>query len=233
MANLLVTRFPNGVTNVAENDLFCDLAMPDPTQFHTYFNDFDTYAAGDWTVTETSSTATQALADGDGGLLLVTNSDQDDSLCALQKVGESFLMESGKKAFFKARFKVSDATDSDVVMGLQVTDTTPLDVTDGIYFIKADGSTSANLVCRKNATTGSNVASAVATLADDTFVTLGWYYDGQGTLAYSVNGTVTGSMSASSSYLPDTDLTVSFAIQNGAAAAKTITVDYIYAAKQR
>jgi hypothetical protein len=40
-------------------------------------------------------------------------------------------------------------------------------------------------------------------------------------------------MSASSSYLPDTDLTVSFAIQNGAAAAKTMTVDYIYAAKQR
>lgn len=233
MANLLVTRFPNGVTNVAENDLFCDLAMPDPTQFHTYYNDFDTYVAGDWTVTETSSTATQALADGDGGWLLVTNSDQDDSLCALQKVGESFLMEAGKKAFFKARFKVGDATDSDVVMGLQVTDTTPLDVTDGIYFIKADGSTSVNLICRKNATTGSIAASAVATMADDTFVTLGWYYDGQGKLTYSVNGTVTGSLDASSSYLPDTDLTVSFAIQNGAAAAKTMTVDYVYAAKQR
>jgi hypothetical protein len=233
MANLLVTRFPNGVTNVAENDLFCDLASPDPTQFHTYFNDFDTYAAGDWTVTETSSTATQALADGDGGWLLVTNSDQDDSLCALQKVGESFLMESGKKAFFKTRFKVSDATQSDLVMGLQVTDTTPLDVTDGIYFQKADGSTSVNLICRKNATTGSNAESAVATLADDTFITLGWYYDGQGTVTYAVNGTVTGSMDASSSYLPDTDLTVSFAIQNGEAAAKTMTVDFVYAAKQR
>lgn len=233
MANLLVTRFPNGVTNVAENDLFCNLAMPDPTQFHTYFNDFDTYAAADWTVTETSATATQALADGDGGWLLVTNSDQDDSLCALQKVGESFLMEAGKQAFFKTRFKVSDATQSDLVIGLQVTDTTPLDVTDGIYFQKADGSTSVNLVCRKDATTGSNTKSAVATLADDTFVTLGWYYDGQGNITYSVNGTVTGSMDASSSYLPNTDLTVSFAIQNGAAAAKTMTVDLVYAAKQR
>jgi len=233
MANLLVTRFPNGVTNVAENDLFCDLASPDPTQFHTYFNDFDTYAAGDWTVTETSATATQALADGDGGWLLVTNSDQDNSLCALQKVGESFLMESGKKAFFKTRFKVSDATQSDLVMGLQVTDASPLDVSDGIYFEKADGSTSVNLICRKNATTGSNAESAVATLADDTFITLGWYYDGQGTVTYAVNGTVTGSMDASSSYLPDTDLTVSFAIQNGEAAAKTMTVDFVYAAKQR
>lgn len=233
MANLLVTRFPNGVTNVAENDLFCDLAMPDPTQFHTYFNDFDTYAAADWTVTETSATATQALADGDGGWLLLTNSTEDDSICALQKVGESFLMEAGKKAFFKTRFKVSDATQSDLVMGLQVTDASPLDATDGIYFEKVDGSASVNLVCRKNATTGSNTKSAVATLSDDTFVTLGWYYDGQGSLTYSVNGTVTGSMDASSSYLPDTDLTVSFAIQNGAAAAKTMTVDFVYAAKQR
>lgn len=233
MANLLVTRFPNGVTNVAENDLFCDLAMPDPTQFHTYFNDFDTYAAGDWTVTETSSTATQALADGDGGWLLVTNSDQDDSLCALQKVGESFLMESGKKAFFKTRFKVSDATQSDLVVGLQVTDASPLDVSDGIYFLKSDGAATVDLVCRKNATTGSNTKTAVATLSDDTFVTLGWYYDGSGSITYSVNGTVQGSLGASSSYLPDTDLTVSFAIQNGEAAVKTMTVDFVYAAKQR
>lgn len=233
MANLLVTRFPNGVTNVAENDLFCNLAMPDPTQYHTYFDDFDTYTAAQWTVTETSATATQALADGDGGWLLLTNSTEDNSLNALQKVGESFLMESGKQAFFKARFKVSDATQSDVVIGLQITDATPLDVSDGIYFLKSDGAATVDLVCRKNATTGSNTATAVATLSDNTFVTLGWYYDGQGNLTYSVNNSVTGSMSASSSYLPDTELTVSFAIQNGEAAAKTMTVDYIYAAKQR
>ena len=230
---MTTTRFPNGVTNVGEQSLFAELGQPAATLYHTYFEDFDYYTAADWTVTETQAGATQALTDGDGGLLLITNTAADNDLVSLQKVGESFRFASGKPLFFEARFKVSDATDSDVVMGLQVTDTTPLDVTDGIYFIKADGSTSANLVCRKNATTGSNVASAVATLADDTFVTLGWYYDGQGTLAYSVNGTVTGSMSASSSYLPDTDLTVSFAIQNGAAAAKTMTVDYIYAAKQR
>jgi hypothetical protein len=89
------------------------------------------------------------------------------------------------------------------------------------------------IIARKNATTGSNTATAITTLADDTFIELGWYYDGQSTIAYEVNGTVLGSVSGSSSYLPDTTCTVSFALQNGNAVARTMTVDYIFVAKER
>lgn len=233
MTSPLVTRFPNGVTNVADVNPFADLKMPDPTQYHTFFDDFDTYTAAQWTVTETQVAATQALANGDGGWLLLTNSAADNDLCALQKVGESFTMEAGKKAFFKCRFKVSDATQSDFVIGLQVTDNTPLDVTDGIYFIKDDDAASLSIVCRKDASTGSNRVNSIATLSNDTFVVLSWFYDGAGRLEYSVNDTTVGSMSASAAFLPDTSLTISFAIQNGEAVAKTMTVDYIFAAKER
>lgn len=229
----LVTRFPNGVTNVADNALFADMVQPDPTKFHTFFDDFDTYAAGDWVVTETQAGATQALTAGDGGLLLLTNSAADDDLVALQKTPAAFTFTAGKKTFFSCRFKVSDATQSDVVIGLQVVDTTPLDVTDGVYFLKADGSTAVSVICRKNATTGSTSASSIATLANDTFIELGFAYDGEGKVFYEVNGNVVGSLDASSAYLPDTDCTVSFAIQNGEAAAKTMTLDYIYVAKER
>lgn len=229
----LVTRFPNGVTNVADNALFADMVQPDPTKFHQFFDDFDTYAAGDWTVTETQAGATQALTAGDGGLLLLTNSAADDDLVALQKNPAAFTFTAGKKTFFRCRFKVSDATQSDIVIGLQVVDTTPLDVTDGVYFLKADGSTAISVVCRKNATTGSTSASSIATLADDTYISLGFAYDGEGKVFYEVNGSVVGSLDASSAYLPDTTCTVSFALQNGEAAAKTMTVDYIYAAKER
>ena len=229
----LVTRFPNGVTNVADNALFADMVQPDPTKFHQFFDDFDTYAAGDWTVTETQAGATQALTAGDGGLLLLTNSAADDDLVALQKNPAAFTFTAGKKTFFRCRFKVSDATQSDIVIGLQVVDTTPLDVTDGVYFLKADGSTAISVVCRKNATTGSTSASSITTLADDTFIELGFAYDGEGKVFYEVNGSVVGSLDASSAYLPDTTCTVSFALQNGEAAAKTMTVDYIYAAKER
>jgi hypothetical protein len=233
MGNISNTRFPYGLTNVGETDLFADMVQPDPTLFHTYFNDFDTYVAGDWTVTETDSGATQALTAGDGGLLLITNTAANDDLVALQKNPAAFTFTAGKKTFFRCRFKVSDATQSDVVFGLQVVDTTPLDVTDGIYFLKADGAATVDFVCRKNASTGSTSASAVATLANDTFIELGFYYDGQSSVAYEVNGSVLGSLDASSTYLPDTTCTVSFALQNGEAVAKTMTVDYVYVAKER
>lgn len=225
------TRFPGGVTNVTAQNPLGQYGLPDPSKWHTYFEDFDYYTAGDWTVTETGS-ATQALTDADGGVLLVTNAAADDDASFSQKVGESFLMAAGKKAIFKARFKLSDATQTDAVIGLQVTDTTPLDATDGIYFIKADGSTNLSVVCRKNATTGSTTAVAT-TLADDTYVTVAWYYDGNGNLAYFVNDVQIGTLDASSDFLPDTDLTVSFGVVNGEAVAKTMSIDYLFASKER
>jgi len=230
MSNLLVTRFPNGVTNVGEDSPFADLAMPAPTLFHTYFEDFDYYTAANWTVTETQAGATQALTDGDGGLLLLTNTAADDDLVSLQKVGESFRFASGKKLFFEARFKVSDATQSDFVVGLQITDSTPLDVSDGVFFIKADGSTSVSLVVEKNNT--ATTTASVATAANDTFIRLGFYYDGASAIEYSVNGVIKGT-SVTTNLVDDEDLTPTFAIQNGEAVAKTMTMDYIFVAKER
>ena len=230
MANLLVTRFPNGVTNVGEDSPFADLAMPAPTKFHTYYEDFDYYVAANWTVTETQAGATQALTDGDGGLLLITNTAADNDLVALQKVGESYRFASGKELFFEARLKVSDATESDVVIGLQITDATPLDVSDGVFFIKADGSTSVSLLVEKNGT--ATTTSSVATMANDTFISLGFYYDGASSIQYSVNGVVVGT-SVTTNLPDDEDMTVSIALQNGEAVAKTMTVDYVFVAKER
>lgn len=227
---MTTTRFPNGITNVGEQSLFAELGQPAATIFHTYFEDFDYYTAGDWTVTETDAGATQALTDGDGGLLLITNTAADNDLVSLQKKGESFRFESGKALFFEARFKVSDATQSDVVIGLQITDTTPLDVSDGVFFIKADGAATVNFLVEKNNT--ATTASSIATMANDTYIRLGFYYDGSSAVQYFVNGTYTGS-SVTTNLPDDEDMTVTIAIQNGEAVAKTMTVDYVYVAKER
>ena len=223
------TRFPNGVTNVGEDSLFAALGQLAGPEFHTYFEDFDYYAAADWTVTETQPGATQALTDGDGGLLLLTNTAADNDLVALQKVGESYRFESGKKLFFEARFKVSNATQSDVVMGLQITDATPLDVSDGVFFLKSDDSTTISLLVEKNNTA---TTTSVGTLADDTYIRLGFYYDGNSSIQAFVNGTYVAT-SATTNLVDDEDLTISFALQNGNAVARTMTVDYVYVAKER
>jgi hypothetical protein len=231
-----VTRFPNGVTNIGTGKPLSQFGMPDPTSWHVFFDDFDKFVVGDWTITTTEAgagSATEALTDVDGGALLITNDAADNDADFFQKVGESFLMASGKKAMFKARFKVSDATQSDFVMGLQITDTTPLDATDGIYFMKDDGDALLDIYCRKDATTGSTSATGIATVVSDTFLSVGWYYDGKGNLYYFVDDVLKGKLDASSTYLPDTELTISFGIVNGEAVAKTMTVDYIFAAKER
>lgn len=197
---------------------------------HTYFNDFDTYTAADWTVTTVGAGATQALGDLDGGVLVLTNDAANDDRTFLQKVGESFKFQALKELWFEARFKVSDATQSDVVIGLQITDTSPLDVTDGVFFIKSDGSADFDLIVEKD-NTGTTTAS-IATLTDDTFITLGFHYDGAGTIKTFVNGVYSKS-SVTTNLVNDEELTVSFGIQNGEAAAKIMTIDYIMVSKQR
>lgn len=229
-------RFAGGVTTVRATDPLGQYGLPDPTKWHVFFDDFDRYNAADWTITTTEAgagSATEALTDADGGVLLVTNDAADNDADFFQKVGESFLLEAGKRAFFKARFKVSDATQSDFVVGLQVTDTTPLAVSDGIWFQKDDGDTNLDVYCGKSSGAGTASAAAIATVADDTYLTVAWYYDGKGSLAYYVDGAQKGTLDASATYLPDTELTISFGIQNGEAVAKTMSLDYIFAAKER
>ena len=227
------TRFTNGIGTATVTSTNGDYGMPDPTKWITYFNDFHEYVAGDWTITTTeagSGAATEAVTDVQGGGLLVTNDDADNDADFFNLKGESFKFVAGKKTFFKARFKVSDATQSDFVVGLQITDTTPLAVSDGVYFMKDDGDASLDLHVEKNGS--DTTASAISTVADDTFLIAGFYYDGKSAIKYYVDDVHLGT-SVTTNLPDDEELTVSFGIQNGAAAAKTMTVDYMFVSQER
>lgn len=231
-----VTRFPGGVGNRSVSHMMGDLPFPDPTAWHVFFDDFDKYVAADWVVTETQAGATQALTAGDGGLLLLTNTTADDDQNTIAKTPAAFTMEATKKAAFRARFKINEVTQSDFIVGLVVVDTALPSAgrTDGIYFSSDDGDANLDFTVRTNATTGANNATAIATLANDTFLTVDWFYDGAGTVFYGVNGVLLGRLSASSTYLPDAALTVTFALQQGEPTnAKSATIDYLFAAKER
>ena len=230
----MTTHFTSGVTNVTADSTFGKVKAPDPTKYHMYHNDFDTYLASDWTITTTeggSGNASEALGDGDGGLLVITNDDADDDNDFLQLVKEGFKYEASKQLAFKALFKTSDADASDVVMGLQLTDTTPLDVTDGIFFLLTDGSTTLQFIVEKDGTQSTLDLSTA--MADDTFMSVGFVYTPADQKFHVYQNNVEVGTVVNTNAPDDEELTVSFGIQNGAAASKVLTVDYVTAMKER
>jgi hypothetical protein len=132
--------------------------------------------------------------------------------------------------YFGARLKISDATQADLVVGLQITDTSPLAVTDGIFFQKDDGDTHLDFHCEKNST--SSDLTDAAELASDTWTVLEFLYDGGDSIVAYKDGVAIGSVPLTN--VPDDEeLTISFGIQNGEAASKVLSVDWIRVVQER
>ena len=230
----MTTHFTSGVTNISADGTLGKLKAPAPHKYHAYFNDFDTYLASDWTITTTedgTGSATEALTDGDGGILLVTNAAGDNDHDFFQLVKEGFKYESGKQLAFNIRFKTNDATQSDIVAGLQLTDTSPLDVTDGMFFLKSDGAATITFVVEKDST--QSTLDLPNSLADDTFMTLGFVYDPKDQKFHVFQNNVLAGTVVSTTAPDDEEMTLSFGIQIGAAAAKSLSVDYVGGYKER
>jgi len=226
------TRFTSGVTNRAKADPLGMLGMPDPSKYHTYFNDFDVYTAGDWTATATSvgtGTSAAAIADADGGIMRITTAANDNDGLFLESQGESFLVESGKKMWIKARFSVGNAAQSDFIIGLHSTATTPLTATMRFAFISEDGS--AALWFNSDDNTTDADSSTVATLVNDTFVELAAYYDGKGEVELYLNGAIVTSMADVG--VPGAEMAIGIGYLNGVAGAETTDIDYVMVVKER
>ena len=237
------TRFPNGVTTANKQNPLGKFGLPDPTQWHSYFNDFDHFTAADWVITEIGAGGTEAITDENGGVLLITSDALDNDGVQLQKVGESFLPASGKQLFFKTRFTTAKITQSDWLIGLAVLDTTLLGavggdgVTDGMFFAKEDGDTNIDFHCQKDTTTGQIDATAIAVQPTaGTYVTLAFYFDGERYIKLFVDDVHVSTVDLTATlatYLPDTELTVSVAYINGEAGATTLSLDYLFVAQER
>jgi len=226
---MTTTRLATGLGNVPKTYGMRDLPMQYPAVTHSFFTDFDLFTAADWTITETQAGATQALVAGDGGFLALVNSAANADLNAIQKTFASFRMAAGKRAWFETRLKVDDATNAAFVAGLQVIDTTPLAVSDGIFFSKAAATTTLTGIVEKTSTI---TTGNVGTMVSDTYAIMSWYYNGTDSVEFFFNNALTLRLAVTN--LPNTvDITPSFAVSNGTAAARTMTIDYVFAAKAR
>ena len=228
-----ITRTPNGLTNRPVGDIFNSLRMPDPTRYHAYYEDFDRYAAGEWNITE-AGVATQVLDNENGGRLLVTNAAADNDRSVQFKDGESFLFETGAPCFYRTLVQVNLHTQSDSFFGLVIeTATDPVGTapTDGVFFRIDDGDALIDFVATKNSTAVSSLA--IATAVDAVDLELAFFWDGIDRIWAAVNGAAVASITPGVSLPDDEELAPMFTIQNGEAVAKTLSVDYIFAAMER
>ena len=234
------TRFPNGITNIAATSDIGILGMPDPLRYITYFEDFTGHSDlinGSSAVSHTvtivqagAGSAAFAFAAGSGGLFTITNDAADDDSVSIQHKASSMTPSTSKDFIIKARFKISDATQSDLLIGLAASDTTPLDVGEGIYLLKSDGSTTGTFTLN-----GSSASTSVATttLVSDTFVVIAMTYSArEGVVRAFVDGVKVGETTTLTN-LSTSDLRPTIHFQNGEAVAKVMTIDYLLCAVER
>lgn len=231
---MAVVRHTYGFTNRGVGEgLGSFLPIFDPTQYVVDWEDFllwDNTDNVDWAIT-INGTGTITAGDAQGGTAVLATSGTEDHNVFAQRVAAAFRWEPTRKMWFESRFKISDATQSDIAIGLQVTDTSPLDTADGIFFLSIDGSAALDFRVEKNDT--ATTSAAVATLANDTYIKVGFYYDGGNSFDVYVNNTKVTTLSNPANAPDDVDISITMGVQAGAAAVTTLTVDYMLAIAER
>lgn len=244
------TLYPNGVSNAAPGSFGAGVPMPWPPQYYTWFEDFDAFRAdaattpvayGDWLVTGTGGSA--AVADAFGGILAISSGASDTNAFYAQwqggnaaSVAETFTFVAGKELWFASRFRlVADVTDEAFILGLAVADTTPIDAADGVFFLKADGSTT--LTIQEKIATPLSVSANLQTMVAATWYEFAFHYNGIDAIKVYKGGNSDGTWSQVASIavtaLPTTELAVTVGLLSGANNDKTAEIDWIFCARER
>jgi len=256
-------RFFSGIQTDQKWGPLAQMGMVNPFFYNLIYDDFDGLIASDelWTIYSKSSGSIANVA-GDGGQIIFTSAATSADVESIQStVGNISLpvTSNPKKVFFLTRLKMSDITNSTAIAGLiDVTATPNLTITDGIYFlVTAAGITAYIDSGSAHQATVAIPASVISLfLANATFIDLGFYVNRQGDVEFFVGYPLVGYLLASawtSATQPPpagpaaayrasvsgqltfsaTLLAPTLVLSAGAAAAKTMTVDFLLAAKER
>jgi hypothetical protein len=200
----------------------------------TYHEDFVNFPTDDttgdptaWTTTVVeagSGNTTFVSTDASGGKALITCAANEDDGGNYQLNGESFETTSDQDLYFGTKLAINDVDQTDLFIGLAVTDTTLLGgVANGIYFESVDGSASISTVTESGSSETQN--DSAGTLVDGTEIELEFYYDGTaGNVEFYINGSLVNTHTAN---IPSTEMRVSIHFLTGEAVANTCTIDWI------
>ncbi len=222
------------------------LAYADPNVAGFFREDFIKYHVDEWALSQlgggSGTVALSEVADKTGVGAIVLDAAAVTATHGIQiqlgnTAGEMWDLESattGKKLWFEIKLQVVESNDCNIVVGLHVRDTDVIDKdVDGIYFHKDDGDTNWDFASYNGGSAG-EVAS-VGTAANDTWIRLGFYYDGAGTLTPYVNGTAGTAITTAARIPTEDQLTLSIGIENGdgGAVRNYMYVDYVKVVQTR
>ena len=216
-----------------------------PDQF-TYFDDFNQGALDathNWTIVKDSSATAAVVADSLNGEVNLTSANTtDNDGASIQAKQESFALPTtaGNKLYFETRVKISDATQTDFLVGFTETFATnpenALLSSNVIGFVKVDGS-----AIVKGTTESGDTQTLVefadttkSTMENDTYVTLGLVAtknDSTNKVQFYINRNLVGT---STTNIPTANMKVmAMSVSGDATGQKITTVDYIMAAQDR
>lgn len=182
--------------------------------------------AAEYTVTAAgTSPVVQAVTAGDR--VLITTGSTENNGANIQVIGTPFQLASGRPLYFGAKASISDATQSDFLVGLASTDDTIIAshalalADDGVYFYKLDGGTAIVAAAEKAGTVSTVTATPVMGTAKAVYEI---YWDGAGGLSFYLNGALVTTMTGG---YPTVVLTPSIVLQTGEAVAKTGLVEWM------
>ena len=207
-------------------------AMHDPGMAYVLFEDFDNIQAATlagWTATQ-SSAGTWALSDAAGGVALADAASSTATQgINVQKIGECFLPAADKDIWYETRIKVADTYNkAELFIGLSITDTT---------IIAASANSSTNHIGWQCVTDdgvllftaekgGTGATRAAATIAEDTWIKLGFHVNGVTSIDQYINGVKTGTANVTAN-ITVAEITPSFVCQSGGTNDPILHVDYV------
>jgi hypothetical protein len=173
-----------------------------------------------------------------GNWLTITTGGTEFNGVNVQGRGESFKLSAGMPLYFGVRMSISDATESDVLIGLAETNTVLLATSsahgigasnmEGAFFAKLDGGTTVRAYTYEGNVQTNNVAWGTA--LDTNMHTYEITWDGISQLSFYIDGVIVSTVTGT---LPNGDLTPSINVRAGSGAARTCELSKPYCFQAR
>jgi hypothetical protein len=251
------TRYPSGLATRPSNHLYGNFPRPDPSQVWQFFDDFNGFtvsAAGltGWHLDETNTGTGPTMLDEFGGVVqFEADNAQGDGyhyqLAINTTVFEPVKLIAGRKAWFSTCFSIEDADQSLFFIGCHNAADDPLGTEPSDQFgIRSKPGTLGTMQILAGKTNSTEVTDDLLVMADGVRYAVYMFYDGKSTItaqAYSIASDVytyagTAEISVTTAgtagdLLPDTEMTVAFAVEANDTGTDAFQLDWIHVARER